>query len=170
MILLFEGCDCVGKTSIINELKKYLQKNSVYKHFSNPPTCKNEMIFNRIQYLNEIHLMNMYKYEVNFIYDRFYFGELVYAPIYRGYTIDYQDFIEGQLNDLNAILVYVYCNEDIIHKRFDNKFIGQDDIKFILNKYSIELAKSKMNNIIYINTSNKTSEQCAKELLKEIYT
>jgi len=95
MIIIFEGSDCVGKTSLINEFSKLLPKDKiVLKHYKNPPNVLSQQLYCYQEYVFEIDRIAPWKDEIIFLYDRFYFGERVYAPIFRGYYPEYNDEIE----------------------------------------------------------------------------
>lgn len=170
MMIIFEGSDCVGKTSLINEFTKLLPKGKVVqKHYSSPPKIANQHDYCRDEYFSEIERIAPYNKDVTFVYDRFFFGERIYAPIYRGYYPDYNDDIEKELNDLDAILVHVTAKPETVKKRFDGIFIKEQDIPKIIESYYYEIGKSTLNNIITIETDYRLPEDLADDLYKRIY-
>lgn len=162
--IIVEGCDCSGKSSLIYNLSKFIDFE--YKHFSSPPStlskidqhnyCKN-------QYYNELKK----DYNKLVVFDRFYFGEQIYAPIYRNYYPDYINDFENKLNNHNVLLVLVEAKPEIIMKRFDNIFIQKNDIPKIVNTYKYIFEKSIIKNKMIIDTSYKNSYDCAKEVYNE---
>lgn len=164
-IIIVEGCDCTGKSSLIFELSKMMQFE--YKHFSMPPnniSRKEQHDFCKNEYFNEL---DKIKKDEIYVFDRFYFGEQIYAPLYRNYSPDYIDVIEEELNKMNALLVLVYADEKTVIDRFDNVFIKRKDISGILNKYSDIFSFSNINNKMMIDTSHKSSVDCAREVFDE---
>jgi thymidylate kinase len=172
MILIFEGCDCVGKTSLINmfiaNLTEYVKQRTVLKHYKNPPICKNQKQYIQSEYNMQMYQLMEYYKEVNFILDRFYIGEQVYAPIFRKYKPMNFDIIEKELNKMNAIIVYVYADVDDIKKRFDGNFIKKKHIQKILYGYRNFLNKTDIKKIIYINTSELNQYKAFEYLMRQI--
>jgi len=95
-IIIIEGGDNLGKTSLIENLTKYFDyKNVMIRHCDKPPknlsfkeVLKYQMkVFKQEQKLIFYYLnMNRkYMYHDNIIiYDRFYLGEYVYSQMFRG--------------------------------------------------------------------------------------
>lgn len=170
MIVIFEGCDCTGKTSLINEFKKYVPEPLVIKHFSAPPknmSQRDQHDYCMIEYYTEIALQQNFP-NINFLYDRFYFGEQIYAPRFRGYHPQYISNLEKRLNDLNAYLVLVTASADVVMKRFDGNFIKKNDIPDLLFEFAELFDYSNIKNKLLVNTTRYSSKELASALWGKI--
>lgn len=168
MKIIIEGCDRVGKSTAIKELKKLIP-NSIVKHFESPPSilpAVDQHEWCKTEYFNEIAFAKFS--DITIIYDRYYFGEMVYAPIYRGYYPDYIEVLERLLNSENTFLFVLDCNEKTLIKRYDGDGIYKKDIKNIKNKYIKEFMASSIINSFLICTENKTSKEVSKEIYEKI--
>jgi thymidylate kinase len=165
-MIIIEGTDCVGKTSLINQLKEYF--NEYYlKHFTNPPnnmTMQEQHEYNKKKYYDEID--NPFKKMIK-IYDRFHLGEMVYAPMYRGYEPDYIEDLEEKLNYKGAMLVLLVANVDDIKKRFDGNFIREEHIGEVQQRFIQAYKDSKIQNKMILNTSHIDQYKAAKEVFKK---
>ena len=106
MIIIVEGIDRVGKTTLCNKLS---QKTNIpiYKHKkSNYSEMKNDIETDVM-----IQLIDLYKLlNGNIIFDRFHWSDFVYGALERNYSIanayNNINIIESKLKD-NAIIIYV---------------------------------------------------------------
>ena len=134
MLILISGCDRTGKTTFAHKLEKALKKyNPIYQHFSYPKdkeSAKKEYY----QYIDNL------KDDELIICDRFYECEHVYAPLYRGYQLDYLKDIETKLMKKTYVLfLYIYADYNIIMDRISGigeDFVNHNDIKKVLDYYS----------------------------------
>lgn len=84
----------------------------------------------------------------DFVLDRFYVGEQVYGPIYRGsssLTGEQIIEIERRLSKINTVMVYCYDSEKNIAKRFlqdGEEFADASKIKETLELFEKEMKKS----------------------------
>lgn len=169
MIYIFEGVDCTGKTSLVEEVVKHLPKNNtVVKHFMAPPKGLNSQEqhdYCMTEYYMQVGMMKMFP-KVNYVFDRFYFGEQIYAPKYRSYHPVYISAIEKQLNSLDAKLILVEANSDVVKSRFDGKFIKLEDIEGLLNTYKETFLKSSIRDKIILDSTNTSSNDLARQLMR----
>lgn len=167
MKIIIEGCDCVGKTTLIEKLKlKYSQ--SIVKHFFNPPknlTKEEQHNWCKTEYFNEL---NYSKFPITMIYDRYYFGEQIYAPKYRNYYPNYINELEEELNKENAYLILLVANISDLHKRFDGKFININDMEEIQKKYNSLFQNSKIKNKYKYSTSTYKPEELTEIIYNDI--
>lgn len=95
MFIIIEGPDRVGKDTLIKSIKNYYN-NIIFQtlHFTNikQNTKEDVILYNKKLYKNmfDIMLYNILQNE-NFgiICNRSHLGEMVYGPLYRGYSGDY---------------------------------------------------------------------------------
>lgn len=84
------------------------------------------------------------------IKDRFYEGEVIYAPIYRGYEADYFEELEEKLKEkFNVLLVLIEPPFEIIEKRLLER--GEDFVK----REDWHYAYCKMREFFYESTLPK---------------
>jgi hypothetical protein len=155
--LIFGGCDCVGKSSIIKELIKLEPKYEVIKR--NAPKDKERA---RLQYHLDVDYLNSHD---NKILDRSMFCECIYSPLLRGYYPEYMRELEKKVND-NNFLILVTARLDIVQKRFDGVFIKAEQIPTILENYQKEFMVANYNNKMLIDTSDITPLEGANKILK----
>lgn len=148
-MIIIEGPDGVGKTELVKYLTENLKFSSV--HFSAPKSKEEakSSYYNFIDNINE-----------NIILDRSFWGEFVYAPIWRNYEPDYFNELETKLKtksvkfDILSILLYrsspfptaddpveILKQHNLIQQRFIdifNKITSTDKIIFNLHNFSMK--------------------------------
>lgn len=157
---LIEGCDCVGKTTLVKQFLKHdenkRKKLKVIK-CSAPPSnlCREEQrLFCKNQYEKIVRLMNS---RGNLVLDRFHLGEAVYAPIFRGYYPDYVRELEKKMEDVK--LIVLTANPALVVKRFDGKFITKRQIPAILKNFEAQFYLSDIKNKVLIDISSLSPEE-----------
>jgi thymidylate kinase len=130
MLIIISGCDRSGKTSIAN---KFIEEtNYQYTHFSSPKDKED----GKHQYFNFVASINPNE---NYLCDRFYEGEFVYAPIYRGYQLDYAKPLEDTLlYKTNAMYIYVKADLDVIKERIKEvgeEYVKDEDLEKVIDNY-----------------------------------
>lgn len=147
-ILLFEGCDASGK-STIQEIMKEIIRHAFIVHTSAPTKGNSKEYFYTV--LDKlVELMDVMNQPLFF--DRFHIGELVYGSIFRPETIDkvveekmYQ--LENELLKREVKMIYVTASPEVITKRIQKRgdwYVETSDIQVILDKYEEALQKSKL--------------------------
>ena len=115
MLLIFEGPDGSGKTTLIEKFISQSDRVWDKRHFSNPKTIE-----------DQVNMAGMYMDLVkeaetkDIIMDRSWYSELVYGPIFRGEScISYKDLFELEVTCYNcrAIVVYVSVGIDTLWER-----------------------------------------------------
>ena len=139
MILILEGCDKTGKSTLAAKLSKELGfpilKTSAPKKGEDPYR----------EYVTKILTSNE-----NIIFDRFHLGELVYGPIYRKKSqLDQAQFrsLELLLKARDARIIYCEAPKEFILQKFkeDNETFAQpSDIQLILDTYKSILSKTSL--------------------------
>ena len=134
MLIIVEGCDLAGKTTLVTELadnindSRFDMKVEVYHR--GPPTGS---------MLEEYHRPLLANYtprllDRHVICDRWHVGELIYGPVLRGKSeLDFHTWlaIELLLKGLGAVMVYVDPGWATIEQRFYDE---GDDLVLSLNQ------------------------------------
>lgn len=111
-IITITGANGAGKSTIAEELLK--EMDFKYTHFSNPK----DMEDGKKQYYDFLDNLD----NKNYLCDRFFEGEWIYAPIYRKYEPNYLRDIENKIAQNNNFL-FIYVTADL------NKIIERIDIR-----------------------------------------
>jgi hypothetical protein len=135
-VLVVEGCDRTGKTSLCEYVRDFLQQTIPVLKFSQP---KGDAVLEYQQALAD--------HPGSFIADRFHMGESVYGPIYRGTPPVPNSRIaalEGDLDRRGALVVYMTDTEENIRRRFEahgEDFAKGEHVREILDRYDAEFAR-----------------------------
>lgn len=109
-MIIVEGPDLVGKTSVCQKLVKRLQSRGViYAHFSRLP-----LSFDRYWGYQR-------RASRNIIQDRFHMSEPIYAAMRKDYTaLDPEKYrmVDGMLRQLGAVHVVITATNDLIKSRW----------------------------------------------------
>jgi hypothetical protein len=178
-VIIVEGCDRVGKDSLINELKKKFN-SSVVIHASTPPKCDSLFNFYMDGFIhNTLDAFYNKKCDV-IIHNRSMYGEYVYGPKYRcESSTDIESMIHkleiGQLktfllsNELYFILL-TSDNADLLVNNDDGNSISnkRNDIEYELNAFNEIFDKSFIKNKlrVYVNNGDKFRDK--KEIFNEV--
>jgi thymidylate kinase len=157
MNIILEGCDCVGKTSIAQELQKLYGYEYIKR---NAPRTRNEF---KELFAADIKLMNT---RSNLLFDRSGLSERVYAPLMRGYTPEYMDEYETTIN--NTVLVLVTASNEEILKRFDDEFVTRSNIPTIAKEYQKQFYNSKYKHKLLVDTTYASPRTCAQYIFKTV--
>lgn len=161
-VLIFEGCDASGKTTIQDILKEII-RHAFVVHTSAPTKGNSkEYFYNLLNKLVEFSdILNQ-----PLFFDRFHIGELVYGSIFRPETIDrmveekmYQ--LEAELLKQDARIIYVTASPEVIARRIQERgdwYITTNDVQSILDRYEKALQKSKLPIYRLDTTANYTLE------------
>lgn len=181
MNIIVEGPDRLGKSTLIRNLQNYLYNletvyptQTVYYYNFKAPADKIQRI-SRMHYLSGFDtLKNAYhKNHTHILMDRFHLGEYVYSEKYRGYDGSYVFKDEEEhVDDLkgNTLLVLLYDNAENLISRDDGESFTIDinekneEIKRFLNAFEL----TKLKNKIKINIKDKTTEDVARLVIKEV--
>lgn len=142
MIIILEGCDKTGKTTLAKEICSRLGYE--YIKISNP---EYDAYQEYITHLNNTNGPTLF--------DRFHLGELVYGPIFRnkndlaGYKFSN---IEKVLKGKGTKIIYTYNNVDWIKNKFiedKETFVSENQIEDIIKAYNNVLYKTELPVIKY---------------------
>jgi putative hydrolase of the HAD superfamily len=149
--IVLEGCDGVGKTTIVEKLKE-LGYQSL--HFGFDPALSIKEKYERILKT---------KYDTPIILDRSFVSEMVYGPVNRGHSrLSNSDFkyLLSLLDKQNGRIVHLRASPDIIFKRiqtrgFDDKNeLTLDKIKVLSDKYNQVIDSINNCTVLKINNEN----------------
>lgn len=137
MIIILEGCDKTGKTT----LAEYLRDKHKYEIVK----CSQPKGDPFLEYIHKLK-----KAGKNVVFDRFHLGEEVYGPIYRGksgLTKDSFASIEDYANKLGAVMILCTDTPQHIINRFKTEnetFTQEKDVRNIVDTYAQLFIKSKI--------------------------
>ena len=119
--IIIEGIDGAGKSTLFESINKIIPKkyDKVLVHKGVPEYDDPEREYcQQLAWLQHKHFM---------VADRYHVGELIYGPIYRGFSMTeghWFKIIEERLEQLNAVKVILLPDLDIIRERFAKR--GED--------------------------------------------
>lgn len=126
MIIVLEGCDGAGKSTIASELVRQFgeEKSTVWRKGPFPPDSD--------PWTEYVHpASGLYPCrDWLVVMDRWHIGELVYGPLLRGQSrlsAPQRDYIDAFLHHVGAVMVYVTASSAEISRRLDDR--GDDFIK-----------------------------------------
>lgn len=137
MILVFEGCDATGKSTLIKAAQKVLLQRSLLSTVISHGRPEEPFISPLTEYLDPI----ISRPGGHLIFDRLHVGEDVYGPLYRGgsrLTLAQRAFIDGYLASHGALLVHVTASPATVVKRCRARgedFLQERDITQVLDAY-----------------------------------
>ena len=164
MQIIISGCDRCGKSSLSRLLSKKLTLK--YSHFSSPPSQE----AGKKEYMNFIDSMDKDKI---YLCDRFYEGEYVYAPIYRGYQLNYMREIEQAIiNKTNVLYVYVRADLPTIRSRIarcGEDYVNDNDLQTVINNYESFVNECRLPYIIVENGANSDLQKNVDDIYDFIH-
>lgn len=127
MLIVLEGCDGSGKSSLAELLAK-LGGTGVEVIHATRETPNNMEWFSEIMDRARFH---------NVVMDRAFWGQFVYQkPSERHLTFEQLKQLEKRLKDENGMLIYVYAPERVINRRLNKRGeIASLPVRTILRKY-----------------------------------
>ena len=138
-LIIVEGSDCSGKSTLINKLSKSL----------NIPVFKGSdfsIAEKGIEYMYN-YMREQYSTRDYIILDRSFISNLVYAPIFdKNMLSDSQQMNLIEIVKKKSMLIYLKGDEKIILERLANRgdeYIHQKDVSRILNSYDTVMSKVK---------------------------
>lgn len=182
-VLIIEGSDASGKSTLIEALRKELKeflvrKGSSFEHSK----CTNEELFKKFEGLvlsSEYEITGEgssidYLMPEKIIFDRFIYSNYVYASLYEDYAIltaNQRKDIEFWINH-EAVILYLTAPEEILKERLNNRgddYVKAERIPAILEKYEEVLATVDEKIPVYrIDTSVQTTEDIVKFIINSL--
>jgi len=154
-IIIIEGCDCAGKSTIA----ELLSKKTGYKIVKGSSFQISELGGDGMY----DHMSKLLDRE-NIIIDRFYMSNLVYGTLFDYPLMNYLQFDElADKTSKNALMVYVTASEEKIKNRMmarGDDMIKSENVRSILEKYDEVLSSNLGQSLaLNINTSNISKEE-----------
>lgn len=181
-VLIIEGSDASGKSTLIEALRKELKdflvrKGSSFEHSQ----CTNEELFKKFEGLvlsSEYELTGEgsidYFMPEKIIFDRFIYSNYVYASLYEDYAIlttSQRKDIEFWINH-EAVVLYLTAPEEILKERLNTRgddYVKAESIPAILKKYDEVLATVDEKIPVYrIDTSVQTTDDIVKFVINSL--
>ncbi|MFX0132536.1 MAG: hypothetical protein ACFFDN_02700 [Candidatus Hodarchaeota archaeon] len=139
MIIIFEGVDKSGKSTLINHFNGLIIKNRII------PTNKTYIpIYQKSQSALLNFLKNHDKEKYNILLDRSYISEIVYSKVKRNYdAFDdiFYEFLSNEYRKMNCFVVYCYAPIVSLWERISEKY----DFKDVKNIDELKLARERYN-------------------------
>lgn len=159
MIVIIEGLDRCGKSTLVNQLRKdyFKNPNIIIHHSSSPPKIYDPNVWEITHYSNLFKLFtSLYDYDI--ILDRFHLGAIVYGKKYRNadpkniYDID-NEYLQ---HNKNIVLILLTDNIENIISRDDGLSLEQnkEDFEETKNAFAEAFNNSKCINKLSINISD----------------
>ncbi len=184
LFIIVEGPDNVGKSTLIQNLKNKFNNFTFHNlHYSN---VKQESPSKTIEYSTKMYtemfqlMFECSKYEnTGMILDRSHLGEMVYGPIYRGYTGEYVVDIERKFKHIHPIwdnlyLITLIDQPENLIKRDDGLSFSidlekkQTEINNFINAHDKSLIKHKLMINILHSDATKVAER-VKHFINHTY-
>jgi thymidylate kinase len=137
MLIIVEGPDCAGKTTLVHKVVEILDRRRervVTRHcgpLKTHPLVEYEQLLNDYSPGQGVHV----------VYDRLHLGELIYGPLKRGtsqVTREMHLHIELSLAVQGALLVVVDCDDETLMNRHEDRgddFISPAELLVVADQY-----------------------------------
>jgi len=150
MLIILEGVDCSGKTTVAHRLNRILPRCIYVKNGAVPYNSTDEHTINALKY-NYSSLIEFFikarELNLNVVMDRFFISELVYSKIKRDYEAAHDPYyaelslkLEKLFSDaLGGLIVYVDTPLPLIIERIESRgedFVKIEEVQLILDRYN----------------------------------
>lgn len=168
MLIILEGVDCSGKTTLADAITKKLGVRTI-RLASGPP-----MRSVLLEYVNR--LTDSYRpgAGIDIVADRWHWGELVYGPLLRNRSaIDEAqlDYIDHTLNKLGAVLAYLAPPKALVLQRLKERgdtLIRPVLIPDIMSGYARVRTTTTVKNVVdFSHNDSRTTESKARILVQQ---
>lgn len=169
MILIVEGANRAGKSTMIYYLKKLADNSGIKFVLHNERINKNEHagITPKGMYAYaKSAISDLLKQDTNeklIVFDRFHISEFVYGEAFRGYTNDFMFRIEDFLNLMDAKILYM--KSDFKHVTDRHKALEYEALQ---SRFNEAFAKYFMCENVKIVSFDGKYEHERKEIAKEV--
>lgn len=166
-IIIVEGSDCAGKTSLIESLSEHygfdIVKGSSFEHSQ----CTQSELLNKF-----LDMTN----KKRIILDRFIYSNEVYASLYDDYAIlsdEERRYIETIIKD-KSVLIYLKADTPTLVNRMNvrgDEYVTVDKLQSIKDKYEESMNKvadSFNMYLIEVDTTNLSKEETTTTVVQAI--
>ena len=164
IMIIVDGCDCTGKTTLINELSRITGFKALKGSDFNIAEQGTEKMYE--------FMLSLSRLNESVILDRYFISNLVYAPMYNANMLK-ENHIKSIINEIKrkSITIYLFADEDIIRNRMINRsddYININDIGEILSRYKEKIDEYKNDiTILEFDTGIYSSNEIAN-MVKEM--
>lgn len=170
MILIVEGANRAGKSTMIGMLQKLAENSGVEFQLYNGRINNNEHVGitpeGMYAYAKSV-ISDLLKEDTNeklIVFDRFHISEFVYGEAFRGYTNEYMLKVDGFLDLMDAKILYM--KSDFKHVNDRHKALEYEALQ---NRFNEVFAKHFMCENVKIVSFDKMDEHERAELAKEVF-
>lgn len=170
MILIVEGANRTGKSTMIDMLQKLAENSGVEFILYNYRINNNERAGTtpKGMYVDaKVVISDMLKEDTNeklIVFDRFHISELVYGEAFRGYTNDLMLKVGNFLDLMDAKILYM--KSDFKHVDDRHKALEYEALQ---NRFNEAFAKYFMCENVKIVSFDRKAEHERAELAKEVF-
>ena len=177
MFIVVEGPDNVGKSTLIKNLKDQFNDITFHTlHYSNvkQPSSDEFIKYSAKMYKEMFDLMFFVstKEKSGVICDRSHLGELVYGPVYRGYSGDYVLDIERSFKHIkpvwdNLVLITLYDEPENLIAREDGLSFSTDleKKKTEIENFKAAHEKSLIQHKMLLNIKDRDAQAVAQTVI-----
>ena len=177
MFIVVEGPDNVGKTTLIKNLKDHFNDITFHTlHYTNVkhPSSEELIKYSAKLYEEMFGLMSFVstKEKSGVICDRSHLGELIYGPIYRGYTGAYVLDIERTFKHIrpvwdNLVLITLYDEPENLISREDGLSFSTDleKKKTEIENFKAAHEKSLIQHKMLLNIKDRSAQQVTQAVV-----
>lgn len=169
-LIIFEGQDRVGKDTQITLVKKFFYPEKFFQvfqytkvPFDNQETC---IEYSKKLY-NELFALHTFT-SLDIIANRSHLGEMVYGPLFRGYSGDYVLDIENKFKAFyhwNSVYLITMVNDpEILIKREDGSSLSTGKYDLIKKEKELFIETHNKSNI-----KNKLLIECGSDSIESIH-
>ena len=165
MIMIVEGIDASGKSTLVKKLAKSYRTTNVL-HFEFPQGSDNQerALWQKAQFDLLFKTMSTFnnRFQV-LILDRSHIGERVWGPLYRGLDVSYLDELEKNYSHLDVKIICMTADEKDVLQRHDER--GEKYPGYNINEISEKLIEACHSNaagwpVTTLNSSQLSEEEC----------
>ena len=170
MILIVEGANRAGKSTMIDMLQKLAVNSGVAFKLYNSRINNNEHVGitpeGMYAYAKSV-ISDLLKEDTNeklIVFDRFHISEFVYGEAFRGYTNEYMLKVDGFLDLMDVKILYMKSNFKHVTDRY--KALEYEALQ---NRFNEAFAKHFMCENVKIVSFDGKAEHERAELAKEVF-
>lgn len=169
MMIIFEGCDCVGKTTLAAECDRLLEGRNKFLHFGAPETIHSNPYH---EYEGTLMPYRPGMSDRHWLVDRLHWGEYIYGPIYRGHSrlsVLGLDHVNLFLRSRGALTVYVSASPKTVLRRMNEKgedFLREDDVLTVLDQMErVATRASRLTRVLHVSTDATDATELAEGII-----